>query len=199
MKRGGGRGRATRARSDPPCRRRICRRNCSFSSISGVRDARPGPRDVIAGRPFYCGRGGALGGTATAHCGWAQASAGRKWGLGSRAPPPWLRLEGRGHARAMLGAEATSLWSAGKSSLGPTEGTLRRKVRALRSFGRVLRRERSFPVGPGRGAEPGTPCYPRRGSFLVELEGGSAGVSRRGEGPCGSVVGGPVQGKGRPG
>lgn len=41
----------------PPCRRRICRRNCSFSSISRVRDARPGPRDIIAARPRPGGRG----------------------------------------------------------------------------------------------------------------------------------------------
>lgn len=51
-----------------------------------------------------------------------RATAGRKWGLGSRAPQPWLRLEGRGHARAMLGAEATSLWSAGKYPLGACGG-----------------------------------------------------------------------------
>lgn len=48
---------ATPARPDPPCRRRICRRSSSFSSISRVRDARPGPRDVIAPRPFPSGRG----------------------------------------------------------------------------------------------------------------------------------------------
>lgn len=48
---------ATPARPDLPCRRRICRRSSSFSSISRVRDARPGPRDVIAPRPFPCGRG----------------------------------------------------------------------------------------------------------------------------------------------
>lgn len=73
------------------------------------------------------------------HCGWARATAGRKWSLGRRAPTLWLRLEGRGHARAVLGVEATSLWSARNPLSAPAEGTLWRTVRALRSSGRVLR------------------------------------------------------------
>lgn len=166
MKRGIGRGRATRARRDPPCRRRICRRNCSFSSISGVRDARPGPRDVIAGRPFYRGRGGALGGTATAHC--SRAPGDRRPEVGPRetcrhgrlAPTLWLRLEGRGHARAVLGAEVTSLRSAGKSFFGACGGEAAAEVLRPEAFWPGSSPRAFVPCGSGARGRAGYSTLP---------------------------------------
>lgn len=75
----GKRGTRDPARPDSPCRRRICCRNSSFSSISRVRDGRPGSRDVIAARPFPCGRGGRRArGSETAHCSQARPPPGRQ-------------------------------------------------------------------------------------------------------------------------
>lgn len=56
-----------------------------------------------------------------------------------------------------------------------------------------------LPCGPGRGGRAGDSTLSTAQVLPRRARGGLAGVSRRGEGPCGSVIGRPGTGEGRPG